>query len=164
MKLRKLKLKDADLMLEWMHDPFVVKDLQADFATKTITDCEAFINMAQNQVHNVHFAIVDEADTYMGTVSLKHITNECAEFAIAIRKSAMGKGFSKFGMAEIIRFGFENLDLKYIYWCVSAENVRAVRFYDKNGYKRVNASELPIVGYDSAQIKSYIWYKKAASI
>ena len=57
MKLRKLKLKDADLMLEWMHDPFVVKDLQADFATKTITDCEAFINMAQNQVHNVHLQL-----------------------------------------------------------------------------------------------------------
>ena len=36
MKLRKLELKDAPLMLEWMHDETVVEDLHTDFASKTI--------------------------------------------------------------------------------------------------------------------------------
>ena len=36
MKLRKLDVKDAPFMLEWMHSADVVKNLQADFASKTI--------------------------------------------------------------------------------------------------------------------------------
>ena len=42
----------------------------------------------------------------MGTVSLKHIKNNTAEFAIAIRKIAMGYGFASYAMNEIIQYGF----------------------------------------------------------
>ena len=43
MRLRKLELKDASLMLGWMHDETVVKDMQADFSSKTLEDCNHFI-------------------------------------------------------------------------------------------------------------------------
>ena len=43
MKLRKLELKDASQMLEWMHDEDVIKNLQADFLSKTLKDCQEFI-------------------------------------------------------------------------------------------------------------------------
>lgn len=36
MNLRKLELKDAPLMLEWMHDPDVVQNMQAGFCTQNI--------------------------------------------------------------------------------------------------------------------------------
>lgn len=159
MRLRKLQQKDAPYMLEWMHDESVVKNLQADFAAKTIEDCESFIKISQDTTYNLHLAIVDEEDIYMGTVSLKNIMNNSAEFAITIRKSAMGKGYSKFAMAEIIRIGLEEMGLKQIYWCVSPENNRAVRFYDKNGYKRIESNQLNnINGYNETQIKRYLWY------
>ena len=44
MNLRKLKEKDAPLMLEWMHDSSVTGGLKADFASKTIDDCKVFNN------------------------------------------------------------------------------------------------------------------------
>ena len=78
MKIRNLSLKDAPLMLEWMHDPDVVKDLQANFAAKTLEDCRAFIESAQDTSANLHMAITDDNDEYMGTVSLKHIRAETA--------------------------------------------------------------------------------------
>lgn len=137
MKLRKLEIDDAPLMLEWMHDKSVVKFMQADFAHKTIDDCKAFINAAQDTSNNLHLAIVNDLNEYMGTVSLKNIINGTAEFAITIRMEAMGKGYSKYGMAEIIRIGLEELGLNRIYWCVSPENIRACKFYDKNGYKQM---------------------------
>lgn len=136
MKLRKLENKDADRMLEWMHDDNVVEFMQADFKNKTIDDCENFIRTAKNDICNCHMAIVNDNDEYMGTVSLKNIQNDNAEFAITICRDAMGMGYSKFGMHEIIRYGFEELDLANIYWCVSPENKRAIKFYDKNGYPR----------------------------
>lgn len=141
MKLRKLEKKDAPLMLEWMHDPSVVENMQVDFAHKTIKDCYTFIEAAQDTTVNMHLAIVNDSDEYMGTVSLKNIDAESAEFAITIRKEAMGKDYSRCGMAEIIRIGFDDLKLTRIYWCVSPENIRACKFYDKNGYKQMKITE-----------------------
>lgn len=160
MKLRNLELKDAPFMLEWMHDPSVVENLQANFAAKTKEDCQSFIRSCTDSSDNLHMAIVDEDDTYMGTVSLKHIDRQRgeAEFAITIRSCAMGKGISAFGMREIIRVGLEDLGLKQVYWCVSPDNKRAVRFYDKNQYPRVDVSTLQPHGYTDAQLSYYIWY------
>lgn len=159
MRLRKLKTIDAELMLEWMHDDSVVHDLQADFINKTIEDCRRFIDDAQKDDENVHLAIVDDNDKYMGTVSLKNINNHNAEFGIAVRTEAMGKGYSRFAMREIIRYGFSVLGLNMVFWCVSPNNTRAIRFYEKNGYKRVDANALDVnLEYSVEQVKSYIWY------
>lgn len=137
MKIRKLKPKDAIYMLEWMHDDSVVHYMGTDFASKTIDDCLEFISVSRMDFPDVHRAIVDDEDTYMGTVSLKNINLEKkdAEFAITIRKSAMGEGYSSFAMKEIIQIGFKEFDLESIYWYVSKKNYRAIRFYEKNGYQ-----------------------------
>lgn len=158
MKLRKLQIKDAPLMLEWMHDQSVTEYMQTNFASKSLEDCEDFIKKAQNISENIHLAIVDDNDSYMGTVSLKNIRDGYAEFAITIRKVAMGKGYSKFGMHEIIRVGFEVLNLQTIYWCVSLNNIRAIHFYDKNGYKRVDYTSRMVGHYTKEQIDQYYWY------
>lgn len=164
MKLRRLEQKDAPFMLEWMHDLFVVKYLQSDFMHKTIEDCYSFIEAAQDITKNMHLAITDENDEYMGTVSLKNINADSAEFAITIRKIAMGKGYSKYGMEEIIGIGFEELCLNKIYWCVSPENLRACKFYDKNRYRQMRLtkdeeSRLMTTGYSLEQINHYKWYQ-----
>ena len=142
-------------MLEWMHDPSVVENLQADFASKTLEDCTEFIQEAQSCQTALHLAIVDDADTYMGTVSLKHIENGTAEFAISVRRAAMGKGYAAYGMKTILTYGIQQLGLQAIYWCVSPENQRAVRFYDKNRYRR---TELIPKKLASRYHQDLIWY------
>ncbi len=160
MKLRKLEQKDAALMLEWMHDKSVVENLSANFGAKKLADCQAFIEASQNDDKNLNLAIADDNDEYMGTASLKHIdqTKKRAEFAIAMRAGAMGKGFSQYGMAQIIRIGLEEMGLDEVYWCVSPVNKRAVRFYDKNGYTRVPHTEIHSTAYTPEQIEEFIWY------
>lgn len=136
MYLRKLEMKDAPLMLSWMHDKSVVGDLHTDFASKKIEDCESFIRTAQCNTENKHFAIASDEDEYMGTVSLKHIDkiNGSAEFAITVRRESMGRGYSWFGMKTIIEKAFSEFGLESVYWCVSRKNQRAVRFYDKHNF------------------------------
>ena len=158
MKLRMLNSKDAPFMLEWMHDDFVVHDMKTNFATKTLEDCISFIRSAQDTKENLHLAIVDDLDTYMGTVSLKHISVKSAEFGITVRKAAMGKGYAKFGMVKIIEKGFFELGLNSVYWCVSPEN-RAVRFYDKNKFGRCTAPVEAKVNYTDEEIKYFVWYE-----
>lgn len=147
-------------MLEWMHDASVTEKLNTNFMSKTIDDCEDFIKLAQNTEFYMHLAIVDDKDMYMGTVSLKHINDKDAEFAIVIRTCAMGKGYSTYGMKEIIRIALEELKLSRVFWCVSPENIIAIRFYDKNGYQRFSASgDEKIKGYSKEQIQYYFWYE-----
>ena len=136
MRLRNLELKDAPFMLEWMHDENVVEKLRGKFKEKTLADAESFIIASINMEEDIHLAIVSDEDEYMGTVSLKNIERDSnsAEFAITVRRSAMGRGYSWYGMEEIIQRGFEIYGLDSIDWCVSRENERAVRFYDKHNF------------------------------
>lgn len=136
MHLRELKIYDAPLMLSWMHDSSVIENLRGDFSSKTIEDCNNFIKNSISN-NNIHLAIASDQDEYMGTVSLKYIENNCAEFAIAVRSEAMGRGYAWFGMEAIIEKAFNELGLESIYWCVSKNNDRAIRFYDKHNFHEV---------------------------
>ena len=159
MKLRALEQRDAALMLEWMHDESVVSHLGTNFMEKTIEDCRRFIDWANSTDTDLHLAVVDDQDEYMGTVSLKHIADSAAEFAITVRACAMGKGYSGFGMAAILEKGKQELGLSAIYWCVSRYNARAVRFYDKNHYTRTTDVPHAILNaYTAEQQKDFIWY------
>ncbi|MCR5202183.1 MAG: GNAT family N-acetyltransferase [Lachnospiraceae bacterium] len=134
MYLRMLELEDAPLMLEWMHDESVTKNLRGDFQSKSIVEAENFIKMSMLDSENMHLAIASDEDEYMGTVSLKHIENGSAEFVITVRSEAMGRGYSWFGMEGIIKKAFDELGLESVYWCALRDNKRAVRFYDKHNF------------------------------
>ena len=136
MYLRKLEMKDAPLMLSWMHDKSVVDWMQGNFSSKTIEDCCAFIQSSISDT-DIHLAIASDQDEYMGTVSLKHIEDGSAEFAIAVRAEAMGCGYAWFGMKAILEKAFDELGLESVYWCVSRDNKRAVRFYDKHDFHEI---------------------------
>lgn len=162
MKLRKLEEKDAPLMLEWMHDESVVKDLNRNFGAMTIEDCLGFIERSKDESVNLHMAIVDDNDEYMGTVSLKDIdkNNMSAEFGITIRKCAMGSNVSRDAMIEMLEYGKIELALQIIFWCVDPKNARALRFYDKNGYERVAFNELGVSAhYEEGLINYFVWYR-----
>lgn len=164
MRLRKLDIKDAPFMLEWMHDEDVTRYLATEFTSKNLEDCERFITTYNDFDKDLHLAIVDENDEYMGTVSLKHIDNKnkTSEFAITIRKCAMGKGYANEAMDEILNYGLNELKLDNIYWCVSNSNYRAVKFYDKNRYERVfDVPENITCKYSNSQLKTFYWYKKS---
>lgn len=132
-KLRELRKEDAPLMVEWMQDPDVYSKMQYDASNVSIEQAEKFIASAANKNDCLHLAITDKNDEYLGTVSLKNIDrfNRNAEFAIAIRKYAMGKGVSKTALVQILEVAFKELNLNKVYLYVRTDNERAIRFYEK---------------------------------
>lgn len=139
MYLRKLEEKDADFMLEWMHDQNVVGKMAADFVHMTIEDCLSFIQKANaDESKALHRAICTEDDEYLGTISLKNISreDENAEYAIILSRKAMGKGIAAQASVEILKIAFQNLSLHKIYLYVKESNVRAIKFYEKFGFRR----------------------------
>lgn len=160
MKLRKLQEKDAPYMLEWMHDEELVRHMHKNFSSMNLSDCINFIKNSEGTKENIHFAIVDENDEYLGTVSLKNISEGHAEFGIVVRRNAMGSGVAAESMKRILQYGFDELSLEFVFWCVDKKNLRALSFYDKNNYPRIDYAELCVtVSYEEEEARQFVWYR-----
>lgn len=136
--LRNLISDDAFLMLEWMHDQNVIGKLAVDFKHKKIDDCYRFIEDSnKNDTQEIHRAICCGDDEYLGTISLKNISwkNLNAEYAIVLRTKAIGSGVAKFATIEILKIAFQDLHLHKVYLCVKSSNIRAMKFYNKIGFR-----------------------------
>ncbi len=140
--LRELQEKDAPLMLEWMQDYDVQKCFKRNMLTASLDDAIYFCRTAMipielNGGENLHFAIVDETDEYLGTISLKNIdiVNWTAEYAIAMRKKAHGKGIGFAATGLILKKAFKEIGLHRVYLSVFANNQSAIRLYERAGFK-----------------------------
>ena len=133
--LRRLEEKDAALMLEWMHDETVNGWFRYPFANMTLEKAIIFIKYSFDE-ENQHFAITDGNDEYLGTISLKHISEKDhnAEFVIAARKKIWDTGWAERAATEMIRYAFRDLGLHRIYLKVLADHVDARKFYENCGF------------------------------
>lgn len=156
-QLRPLEEKDAPGMLEWMTDPEIVCFFRFDAGAVTLESCCSFIAEANRRADCRHYAIVDAADTYLGTISLKDITEADAEYAISTRSCAHGTGASMTATKEILRIAFQELGLKRVYLNVLADNGRANAFYRKTGFRFVRTEENAVT--IRGQEKDLNWYE-----
>ena len=134
--LRELQKKDAPYMLEWMRDPSIACFFRFDAQDMTEDSCQQFIQDSCKSASCRHYAIADDSDEYLGTVSLKNINYETgeAEYAISTRKKAHGTGAALEATRWIWEIAFRELNLERIYLNVLDENQRANAFYQKVGY------------------------------
>lgn len=139
MRLRKLEFKDIPGMLEWMHDPQIFRFFRFQCENYTEEDATRFIEKAtqdfKNNIHR-HYAIVDEHDEYMGTISLKDIdmVSLNAEYAISLRRSAQGKGIATKATRILLDVAFNEIGLEKVYLNVLSDNVVAIHLYEKCGF------------------------------
>ncbi len=73
-----------------MHDEDIIKAMKR-ISRHDIGGLQNLYPKGARHRTDLHLAIVDDNDIYMGTVSLKHITNQSAERAIILRSCALGK-------------------------------------------------------------------------
>lgn len=141
--LRELQKKDAYGMIEWMTDPSIICFFQFDATKITIESCFEFIAAANKNFECRHYAIADEEDNYLGTISLKDIDTEkkSAEYAISTRNCAHGTGAAKQATEEVLKIAFEKLQLERVYLNVLVENARANAFYKKAGFRYERCEE-----------------------
>lgn len=135
-------------MLSWMHDPETAPLFARDFISVTEGQALAFVRSSWADAGNAHLAITGDHDEYLGTVSLKDVGPEAgtAEYAIAMTVAARGTGAATAGTRDVLRLAFEGLGLSRVWLCVKPSNRRAIRFYEKVGFR----SEGTVCGVGSA--------------
>ncbi len=144
MHLRRLQDEDVNLMYEWMMDNEISKSFHTDFSGKKIEDASEFITHSMDNDRNKYFAIASDDNIYMGTVALKNYDpdRQHIEFSIVVRRESMGKGYAWFGTRAAIERAFSEYDVTCVYWGVKRENIRAITFFDKHGFRE--AVDVPV--------------------
>ena len=144
-------------MLEWLHNDDITRYLQVGGKKATMESTQEFIKAASDESKNLHRAVVDQNDNYLGTVSLKNIDlhKKEAEYAIAMHPSALGTGASRTASQRIIELGFQSLGLTRIYLNVLESNLRAVRFYQKFGFQYTHTTDFSF--HDKKE--KLLWYE-----
>jgi len=159
LKLRPLEKKDAARMLAWMKDERVNKYFQFDPEAVSADTVSEFIANSRSGGNSVHFAVADDDDTYLGTVSLKNINAAAknAEYAIALCHDSQGRGAGKFATIEILKYAFTTLGLESVYLNVFSDNERAISLYQKCGF--VFEGEFRKHIYKDGELKNLKWFR-----
>jgi RimJ/RimL family protein N-acetyltransferase len=85
------------------------------------------------------FAVCEVGDDrFIGTVWLKDVQTHHAnaELAIFMDRDHIGSGWGTDAQRVLLEFGFNTLRLERIYLTVDSENARAIRSYEKVGFKK----------------------------
>lgn len=122
-------------MLEWMHDPEINRWFRFDAASMTEERVRQFIAGSFTE-SNRHYAIADDGDQYLGTISLEDIDRENAHalYAVSLRSEAQGHDIALTATKLLLEIAFRELELERVYLNVLSDNKRAKYFYEKAGF------------------------------
>lgn len=156
--LRELRLDDAEYMTEFIKDKDISKQFLYTRYPFSQENFKEFIRDSWRNSNNIHFAIVDEHDEYIGTISLKNINyvDRNAEYAIVTRKKYWGTKSSYEATKQIIDYGFKRLNLHKIYLNVLSSNLRAKKFYEKFGFIQDGVFKQHL--YINGKYEDLIWF------
>ncbi|PQA60073.1 GNAT family N-acetyltransferase [Siphonobacter curvatus] len=138
-QFREIIIEDVPSINRWRNDPEVMQYLTNQFRYIGLeADRNWFAYYQQHRDQAVRLAIVDDA-MLIGTVQLTQIdrVNQQAEYSIMIgEKNHQSKGIGRLATEEILRHGFNDLNLHRIYLTVLPENDRAIRLYESFGFQQ----------------------------
>lgn len=139
-RLRALRKEDAKLLYEWIVDRELVI-LNSPYHPVSETDHEAWVERMMKKSSDLVIFVIEEvmSSTPIGTCQLLNINwrHRSAELQIRIGDSShQGKGYGSEAVQLLIEFGFKDLNLHRIYLHVFAANKRAIRVYEKCGFRK----------------------------
>lgn len=141
-RLRAVERADLELFHIWVNDPEVTRNLTIRVPISMVDEENWFEAIASRNQNEKPLAIDirdGEGWKMIGNCVVFSIEplNSMAELGIVIGdKNEWNKGYGTETMALLARHCFETLNLNRAYLHVYAENMRAIRAYEKAGFSR----------------------------
>lgn len=135
--LRPIGAEDFSKLVQW------TLELEPDFNSegdypRSLEECESWLQRSQSNRSQERFAIVLNGNI-IGDLELDHITWRSGDGELRIRigeKDLWDKGYGTDAIKTLLGYAFGKLDLSRIYLKVYTDNNRAIRCYQKVGFKK----------------------------
>ncbi|MBI3271659.1 MAG: GNAT family N-acetyltransferase [Planctomycetes bacterium] len=135
---RPIELEDAPRLARWINDPEVHRGLTAIFPKNQPREREWIEGLGKRPDEVVFLIVLKEGDVPIGSCGLHqiHPANRKALFGILIgEKAYWNQGYGTEAVRLISEYGFNTLNLHRLELTVYENNPRAVRAYEKAGFK-----------------------------
>ena len=136
LKFEKFTQEHIPIYYKWRNDETLAVYDQSEFLRpRSFEEIETW---SQRMIEGYSY-IISVDDTYIGTCALMNVNqrNRHAELAIVIgEKDYWSKGYGTQIMTQLLEWGFEGLNLRKLYLHVFSFNSRAIKLYEKMGFKK----------------------------
>ena len=135
--LRPIESTDFNKIIKWQKNKLLTYYV-GNKLPMSLEECETRYSGASNLLNQI-FGIEDKNGTFIGEIEINHIKwkDKQAELFLYIgEKDLWGKGYGGDALKTFINFIFNVRNFKYIYLRVYEHNERAIRCYEKCGFKK----------------------------
>jgi len=134
--IRPVTEADTDRIIAWRNAPSVM----AHFIYRTPLTRKAHLNWLRNRVETGEVAqfVICDGETEVGSVYLRDIDrdNQKCEYGIFIGdEECRGKGVGTAAAKLALAYAFEELKMNRVYLRVFADNLGAIKSYEKAGFR-----------------------------
>lgn len=135
--LRPINPSDFPKMVQWGNDPEVTKYLEGDYP-ETMEECSLWHQRSKSDRHSLRLGIV-ASDDLIGDIELDHIAWRSGDAEMRIRigdPKQWNQGFGSDAVMALLGHAFTRMNLNRIYLRVISSNQRAIRCYEKCGFRK----------------------------
>ncbi|MGI5864993.1 MAG: GNAT family N-acetyltransferase [Myxococcales bacterium] len=136
--LRPLEKEDAPQIAEWLNDREITRPLLVHRPINRAGE-ERYLEQVAQSENDVNLGIARHDDALIGVTGLGAIDmkNRHASFGIFIGdKTQWGKGYGSEATRLMVGYAFDTLNLNKVWLHVIEHNERAIRAYERVGFKR----------------------------
>jgi RimJ/RimL family protein N-acetyltransferase len=133
--IRPLRRVDLDIMSAW--SPFRSPlDRLFDWPKRSALENEIWFGLLLRDNSRVYYAVENEHQALIGRISLRGIRpTESARLGIGFGAGFVGQGYGTESLRLFLRYYFTSLDFERMVLDVAAINRRAVRSYERCGFR-----------------------------
>jgi len=135
--LRPLDRSDLQAVVRWDEDGEIIRWMGKKFPTRwSLVD---WFRRVRAGLNHRALAIETPDGSLIGTVELHHIAwrQGLAELTVCIGERVYwGKGYGTAAVQAVLPYAFGRLGLRHLYLRVYADNARAIRCYEKCGFRK----------------------------
>jgi RimJ/RimL family protein N-acetyltransferase len=136
--LRPIRISDAEICFRWISDPQVHRFLGVLQPARTLAQERSWIANILADKQQRAFIIEDEEGRPIGTCGLRGIDSERGTSFLGImigEKGLWDKGYGTAATTKLVEYAFGELGLREIRLSCHRENRRALRCYEKAGFR-----------------------------
>jgi len=134
--LRPIRSTDFSKIINWQENKHLKRYI-GDRLPITLKECE--LRYLKPTLFNRIFGIEDKNGNLIGEIELNHIKwkdREAELFLYIGEKDLWGKGYGCDALKAFLNYIFNEKNFKYIYLRVYEHNTRAIKCYEKCGFKK----------------------------